>query len=177
MNPAINSALKRCGAVPVSDEDGEDGFLRWIDGYNQRCPDDPSYQKPLSEIGGAGFRGCRRDQFLQELAKNLPPGSVAFGKRLECLEKREEDGIVVMKFADGTKAEAHAGTSQFLLPPLFPCCSAVVDTSLSLSCSHRLRWRQIQRSRQPLGRIPPSLQAPIHPQGGLPWPRVHEPCA
>lgn len=108
MNPAITAALKRCGAVPISDEDDKDNYLRWIDGYNQHRPDDPSYQRPLAQIGGGGFRGCRRDQFLEELAKDLPPGVIEFRKRMESLEQKA-DGTVVLTFADGTQAEADAG--------------------------------------------------------------------
>ena len=110
VNPAISAALKRCGAVSVSDEGRDDDYLRWIDGYNQHCPDDPTYQRPLAQIGGAGFRGCRRDQFLEELAKDVPPDAIEFGKRLETLE-RKEDGKVLLVFEDGTSAEADAGIS------------------------------------------------------------------
>ncbi|KAF4334018.1 salicylate hydroxylase [Fusarium beomiforme] len=107
LNPSITEALKRCGAVPLSDENEKDNYLRWIDGYNQHQPDDPSYQRPLAQIGGGGFRGCRRDQFLQELAKDLPPGTIEFSKRMEALEQRE-DGSVLLTFADGSKVEADA---------------------------------------------------------------------
>ncbi|KAK4110265.1 FAD/NAD(P)-binding domain-containing protein [Canariomyces notabilis] len=107
MNPAIVEALRRCGAVSVSDADDEDDYLRWIDGYNQHRADDPTYQKPLAQIGSAGFRGCRRDQFLEELAKDVPAEVISFGKRLEALEERE-DGKVLLTFVDGTKAEADA---------------------------------------------------------------------
>ncbi|KAF7596505.1 hypothetical protein BBP40_001377 [Aspergillus hancockii] len=107
VDPVINEALRRCGAVSVSDKDQEDDYLRWIDGYNQHRADDPTYQKPLAQIGGAGFRGCRRDQFLEELAKDIPPGVIEFGKRLETLEQNEH-GKVRLAFVDGTRAESHA---------------------------------------------------------------------
>jgi salicylate hydroxylase len=108
LNPSVTEALKRCGAVPISDENEKDNYLRWIDGYNQHRLDDLSYQKPLAQIGGGGFRGCRRDQFLQELAKDLPPGVIEFSKRMDTLEHRE-DGSILLTFADGTTAEADAG--------------------------------------------------------------------
>ncbi|KAH7240036.1 uncharacterized protein BKA55DRAFT_666006 [Fusarium redolens] len=107
LNPSVTEALKRCGAVPISDENEKDNYLRWIDGYNQHRLDDLSYQKPLAQIGGGGFRGCRRDQFLQELAKDLPPGVIEFSKRMDTLEHRE-DGSILLTFADGTTAEADA---------------------------------------------------------------------
>ncbi|RHZ51789.1 uncharacterized protein CDV56_103457 [Aspergillus thermomutatus] len=107
VDPGISEALRRCGAVSVSDEDQEDDYLRWIDGYNQHRADDPTYQRPLAQIGGAGFRGCRRDQFLEELAKDVAPGGIEFGKRLETVEQKE-DGKVCLVFADGTSADADA---------------------------------------------------------------------
>ncbi|KAF4991491.1 hypothetical protein FGRMN_7802 [Fusarium graminum] len=107
LNPSITAALKRCGAVPISDEEERNNYLRWIDGYNQHRQDDPTYQRPLSQIGGGGFRGCRRDQFLEELAKDVPLGTIEFRKRMETLE-RKDDGTVVLTFADGTRAEADA---------------------------------------------------------------------
>ncbi|KAF5657012.1 salicylate 1-monooxygenase [Fusarium heterosporum] len=108
LNPAITAALKRCGAVPISDEEEKNNYLRWIDGYNQHRQDDPTFQRPLSQIGGGGFRGCRRDQFLEELAKDVPPGTIQFRKRMETLE-RKDNGTVALTFTDGTRAEADAG--------------------------------------------------------------------
>ncbi|KAL7622901.1 hypothetical protein AAE478_006580 [Parahypoxylon ruwenzoriense] len=105
VNPVVIEALRRCGAVSVSDAEDDDDYLRWIDGYNQHDAHDVSYQKPLSQIGGSGFRGCRRDQFLEELSVDLPPGVIEFGKRLESLKPRE-GGKVTLTFADGTTAEA-----------------------------------------------------------------------
>ncbi|KAF5679761.1 salicylate 1-monooxygenase [Fusarium denticulatum] len=107
LSPAITEALKRCGAVPISDESEKDNYLRWVDGYNQHRPDDPSYQRPLAQIGGGGFRGCRRDQFLQELAKDVPPGVIEFSKRMDSLEHKE-DGSILLTFADGTTVETDA---------------------------------------------------------------------
>ncbi|KAJ5895284.1 hypothetical protein N7495_006975 [Penicillium taxi] len=107
MDPVITEALGRCGAVLISDEDKEDDYLRWIDGYNQYHTDDSTYQKPLAQIGGAGFKGCRRDQFLEELAKDMPPDVIEFSKRLEGLEKRE-DGKITLTFSDGTSADVDA---------------------------------------------------------------------
>ncbi|KAF5963414.1 salicylate 1-monooxygenase [Fusarium bulbicola] len=107
LSPAITEALKRCGAVPISDESEKDNYLRWVDGYNQHRLDDPGYQRPLAQIGGGGFRGCRRDQFLYELAKDVPPGVIEFSKRMDSLEHKE-DGSILLTFADGTTVEADA---------------------------------------------------------------------
>jgi salicylate hydroxylase len=111
MDPAIIVALKRCGAVPIADKSAnEDDHLRWIDGYNQHHDDDPSYQKPLAELGGSGFYGCRRDQFLEELAKDVPPGVIMFHKRLDNL-KHQKDGKIQLEFVDGSAVQVDAGMS------------------------------------------------------------------
>ncbi|ROV98455.1 hypothetical protein VPNG_08529 [Cytospora leucostoma] len=107
VDPAITRALTRCGAVSVSDADDESDYLRFIDGYNQHRPQDPSYQRPLAQIGCAGFRGCRRDQFLEELAKEIPPGVIVFGKRLMRIEENENGGVA-LSFEDGTISDADA---------------------------------------------------------------------
>ncbi|KAI1842509.1 hypothetical protein JX265_012679 [Neoarthrinium moseri] len=106
IDPSIPQALVRGGAVSISDVEDQD-CLRWIDGYNQYRPDEPEYQKPLAQIGGAGFRGCRRDEFLEELSKSLPAGVIKFGKRLETIEI-QADGKIILAFGDGTQAEATA---------------------------------------------------------------------
>lgn len=111
VDPAISRALLRCGAVSVSDSDDESDYLRWIDGFNQHRLEDPTYQRPLAEIGGAGFRGCRRDQFLEELIKEVPPGVITLEKRLKKVSQSPGNGRVVLTFGDGTCAEVDAGTS------------------------------------------------------------------
>jgi hypothetical protein len=108
IDPSIVSALARCGAVAISDDSSDDDYLRWIDGFNMHDPCRPAYQKPWAKIGGNGFRGCRRDQFLEELAKELPADKVHFRKRVETLEEAA-DGSIKMVFADGETAEADAG--------------------------------------------------------------------
>jgi salicylate hydroxylase len=115
MDPEIVAALYRCGAVPISDKlsDDERMYLRWIDGYNQHDGHDPSYLRPLAQIGdkgGKGFRvGCRRDQFLEELAKLIPEGVITFRKRVERIEEQPGNGRIILHFKDGTTAEADAG--------------------------------------------------------------------
>ncbi|KAG8163817.1 hypothetical protein KVR01_005735 [Diaporthe batatas] len=108
VNPAILQALGRCGAVPVSDADDEDDYLRWIDGFNHHRSEDPAYQRPLAQIGGAGFRGFRRDQFLEELVKEVPPGVIELGKRLKKIDENPDNGRVVLTFCDGTSDELDA---------------------------------------------------------------------
>jgi salicylate hydroxylase len=108
IDPSIVSALTRCGAVPISDDSSDDDYLRWIDGFNKHDPSRPAYQKPWAKIGGNGFRGCRRDQFLEEMAKELPADRVHFRRRVETLEEAA-DGSIKIVFTDGETAEADAG--------------------------------------------------------------------
>lgn len=112
IDPVITEPFNRCGAVGVSDEESDDDYLRWIDGFNQCSPNESNYQRPLAQIGSNGFRGCRRDQFLEELAKEIPQGVIEFRKRVETLHQKE-DGTLILDFVDGTKAEAEAGKSPF----------------------------------------------------------------
>lgn len=140
MDPAITRALLRCGAVNMSDAGDEDDYLRWIDGYNQHRPEDPAYQRPLAQIGGAGFRGCRRDQFLEELAKEVPQGVVEFRKRLDKVEENTDNGSVVLIFADGTSAEVNAGMSPPFTFIIDHSSDATDGLTLDGYTSHRLRW-------------------------------------
>jgi salicylate hydroxylase len=118
MDPTIVQALKRCGAVSVADQAAEeDDHLRWIDGYNQHRPEDPSYQKPLAEIGGSGFQGCRRDQFLEELAKHIPTTVIQFHARLDSL-CYEKDRRITLNFTDGSRTTVDAGPPS--LSSLYP---------------------------------------------------------
>ncbi|KAI1102925.1 FAD/NAD(P)-binding domain-containing protein [Jackrogersella minutella] len=111
MNPDIVSALRSGGSVATSlDKNDPNDYLRWIDGYNQRRKDDPSYQQILFKInaGYKGFEGTRRDQFLEALVKVIPQEIVELRKRLDTIEEKESDGRVRLNFTDGTFAEADA---------------------------------------------------------------------
>ncbi len=120
VDPAVACALRLGGAVPLSAADEADGsdYLRWIDGYNQRDPDDPYFQKFYfkADAGYRGFEGIRRDQFLEELVKIFEPGVIECKKRLEGIEERGSGQKVLLKFQDGTSAEADAGKSVVALP-------------------------------------------------------------
>lgn len=113
IDPGVIGALRLAGAVPLSaaDEDDPNDYLRWIDGYNQRDPDNPYSQKFYYKAcaGYRGFEGVRRDQFLEELVKLFPPGVIQCGKRLENIEQRSGDDRMLLSFRDGTTFEADAG--------------------------------------------------------------------
>ncbi|KAI1378439.1 FAD/NAD(P)-binding domain-containing protein [Hypoxylon crocopeplum] len=110
MNPDIVSALRSGGSVATSlDKNDPNDYLRWIDGYNKRRKEDPSYQQMLFKIdaGYKGFEGTRRDQFLEALVKVIPQEIVELKKRLDTIEEKP-DGRVQLKFAGGAVAEADA---------------------------------------------------------------------
>ncbi|KAI1770476.1 FAD/NAD(P)-binding domain-containing protein [Hypoxylon cercidicola] len=110
MNPDIVSALRSGGSVATSlDKNDPNDYLRWIDGYNKRRKDDPSHQTMLYKIdaGYKGFEGTRRDQFLEALVKIIPQEIVELRKRLDTIEEKAEERVL-LKFADGTTAEADA---------------------------------------------------------------------
>ncbi|KAI1143689.1 FAD/NAD(P)-binding domain-containing protein [Hypoxylon sp. FL0543] len=111
MNPDIVSALRSGGSVATSlDKNDPNDYLRWIDGYNKRRKDDPSYQQMLFKIdaGYKGFEGTRRDQFLEALVKVIPQEIVELKKRLDTIEEKGIDGRLQLNFTDGTSAEADA---------------------------------------------------------------------
>ena len=113
IDPAILAAFRSSGSVATSSGDPKDpnDYLRWIDGYDRHYADDPYYQRMLYKIdaGYRGFEGCRRDQFLEALIKIIPPGVVECKKRLDKLGQKGIEEKVLMKFCDGTSAEADAG--------------------------------------------------------------------
>ncbi|KAI1465200.1 FAD/NAD(P)-binding domain-containing protein [Daldinia caldariorum] len=111
MNPGIVSALRSGGSVPSSmDSNDPNDYVRWMDGYNQRRKDDPSYQKLMCKVnaGYRGFEGTRRDQFLEALVKIMPQESVELKKRLDNIEEKGPDGKLQLNFSDGTCAHADA---------------------------------------------------------------------
>lgn len=111
IDPAILGAFRSSGSVATSNNsDDPNDYLRWIDGYNQHNDEDPNYQKMLFKIdaGYRGFEGCRRDQFLEALAKIIPPGVVEFKKRLDGIDETSREEKLLMTFVDGSSAEADA---------------------------------------------------------------------
>ncbi|KAL9110681.1 MAG: hypothetical protein Q9227_004858 [Pyrenula ochraceoflavens] len=112
IDPAIPTALRSGGSVATSEggEKDPNDWLRWIDGSNQWQNEDPSYEKMLYKIdaGYKGFEGCRRDMFLEALAKVVPEDVIECRKRLDSLEERGVGEKIVLKFVDGTTAEADA---------------------------------------------------------------------
>ncbi|KXT00024.1 hypothetical protein AC578_4845 [Pseudocercospora eumusae] len=103
MNPEIVTCLRDAGAVP------NDAF-RYLDGYTQLDPSDSTIQEPLYmlDAGPMGWETVRRDLFLMQLVKRLPPDRIQLNKRLVHVERDGAGGKVALSFADGSTYSADA---------------------------------------------------------------------
>nr|WOL36627.1 FAD monooxygenase [Pseudogymnoascus verrucosus] len=108
INPGIVEAL-RAVATANGDADDPNDWLQWVDGYNQHT-ENPYDEKLLFKLyaGYRGFEGCHRAHFLDQLAKIVPKGVVEFNKRLDTISQTGSEDKMVLKFTDGTSAEADA---------------------------------------------------------------------
>ncbi|KAB5511708.1 hypothetical protein GE09DRAFT_1014585, partial [Coniochaeta sp. 2T2.1] len=102
INPDIVKALE---AVTPPATDAEDDWLYVADGYHQG-KDDGKKENLLGRMH-SGLRGCRRVQFLTELGKYIPDGTIEFRKRLERVVEREGEKLE-LGFTDGNVALADA---------------------------------------------------------------------
>lgn len=96
--PEIHAAYKR-----VANKNGED-YFQWNDGFGSGELMFKLY------VGEEGFQGCRRSDFMEELAKLLPEEwvRVRLGMELDELSQRP-DGSVSLVFKDGSTDEADFG--------------------------------------------------------------------
>ncbi|ORY62499.1 uncharacterized protein BCR38DRAFT_410903 [Pseudomassariella vexata] len=94
IDPRVHDAYKR-----VATPNGED-FFQWVDG---RHTDEIIYKLYL---GQQGFQGCRRSDFVDELATMIPGENVRFDKQIEGIVEEENGGRVRMRFKDGSVEEA-----------------------------------------------------------------------
>lgn len=115
VEPGIVDALKAV-ATSNGDPNNPNDWLQWVDGYNQ-YGENPLEEKLLYKLyaGYRGFEGCHRAHFLDELVKVIPDGVVEFRKRLDTIIERGYDERLLLKFSDGTSAEADAGKPKFWL--------------------------------------------------------------
>lgn len=114
ISPGIVRALRSGGSVNVSlDQTDPKAYLRYINGYGIQREDDPMYQKPLLRLdaGVKGWETVRRDQFLDDLVKEIPEGVIHLQKKLSMIVDEEDRDKVVLQFTDGTSVQADAGLS------------------------------------------------------------------
>lgn len=126
IDPSIVAALRSSGAVPTSnDPENPNDYLRWVNGYIQNNSGDGTNQSLLFHIdaGVRGFEGCRRDQFLEELAKLVPSDRILFRKHLvDLVQPNNLEQRLKLVFEDGTAAYADAGKCSpvFLMRGILP---------------------------------------------------------
>ncbi|KAF2204951.1 putative salicylate hydroxylase [Delitschia confertaspora ATCC 74209] len=96
LDPRIHAAFKQ-----VTVQNGTDWFI-WMNGGSEE--DGAVLHKMY--LGERGFEGCARAEFLDELVKSMPEGTVQFSKNLAGIVDEEGQDKVVLKFADGSSAEA-----------------------------------------------------------------------
>lgn len=78
----------------------------WFDYLNGYDKDADGHQEAAFTISNSlGQNGVHRARFLDEMVKLIPDGIAKFGKRLDDITTKD-DGKLLMKFLDGTTAEA-----------------------------------------------------------------------
>ncbi|KAB5585119.1 hypothetical protein GE09DRAFT_15466 [Coniochaeta sp. 2T2.1] len=134
LNPDLHAAYRR-----VANPNGED-YFQWVDGY---ATGELIYKLYLGE---GMFQGCRRSDFIDELAKLVPVENVVFGKQAERVSE-DAEGRPNVIFKDGECVSAdivigcdgiHSRVRQLLLgkdnPASYPgyshkyCFRALIDT-------------------------------------------------
>ncbi|ETS85590.1 hypothetical protein PFICI_03615 [Pestalotiopsis fici W106-1] len=95
------------GAVDTAGPPAE-GSQRWVDGMTKediramRYEDVPG----IKMAGEVDLHYCHRGQLLHEMVKLFPKHQIQLGKRLETIEGLDGDSKAVLRFVDGTMAQA-----------------------------------------------------------------------
>ncbi|ROV95568.1 hypothetical protein VSDG_05263 [Cytospora chrysosperma] len=104
LDPRVHAVFRDL-ATPNTED-----WFQYVDGYhNSPTAASGDGEEPLFKVylGERGFEGCRRSDFLDGLAALLPESCIEFNKELtEVVEGAGGGGKTVLKFADGTTAQA-----------------------------------------------------------------------
>ncbi|OKL55503.1 Salicylate hydroxylase [Talaromyces atroroseus] len=103
LDPRIHQSFKSVASQNASD------WFQYVDGYGSVDGDKETVDEASLfslYLGERGFEGCHRAQFLKCLVDCLPEDCVTYGAQLETIVDPVGDERVVMKFHDGTTAEA-----------------------------------------------------------------------
>lgn len=106
VDPRIHVAFKTVATPNTSD------WFQWVDGYNEVGDDARQSEEKLLwnlYLGERGFEGCNRADFLDELVKSTPAGTVEFQKYLDKIVDKGDAEKLLLTFRDGTTAAADAG--------------------------------------------------------------------
>lgn len=100
LHPDVLPALRRVARA--------NHFSFW-DGFHpstSEAAQAPEAQHFLLDVPGTDYWCCMRSQFLRELVALLPEGSTCFNKELESYVDDSSRQQVLLRFTDGTTAEA-----------------------------------------------------------------------
>jgi salicylate hydroxylase len=145
LDPHIVDAVNAVATPNGEDMDKPNDYLRWHDGYHwDAAQPEATDDKLLFTLhsGYKGFQGCHRAHLLDELVKYVPPDVVEFRKRLTNYEDRGGQEKILLRFEDGSTAEADAGSSTPIYPQTYTQRYFVLTDSWWFSpcppCSHCL---------------------------------------
>ena len=108
---AILEAYQRIATRSGSDKKAHTWY-DWVDGYNQVAGTSPKLLFTIERDSTAD--GCHRAHFLEELLKIIPEGIAEFNQRLESIEESQSNGLLTLKFNDGSSRTADIG--EFMEP-------------------------------------------------------------
>ncbi|RYP36924.1 hypothetical protein DL767_003172 [Monosporascus sp. MG133] len=109
LDPAIVDAVDAVATPNGENTEEPNDYVRFHDGYHWD-PRDPANSDDkllaLLHTGHKGFQGCNRAQLLDELVKHIPDHAIEFKKRFAGYEDRGSGEKVLLRFEDGSTAEA-----------------------------------------------------------------------
>lgn len=157
LDKRIHAAFRR-----IATKNDEDWFP-YVDGFNVSPHGDGEDELFKVYLGKRGTEGCRRTDFLEELAKLVPESNIEFQKELvDVVEGHNDEDKLVLKFGDGTTAEAdvvlgcdgiRSRVRQLILGPDNPASYP--------SYSHKFAFRTLipmEQARETLGRAKSSTR-------------------
>ncbi|KAL2813939.1 hypothetical protein BDW59DRAFT_24934 [Aspergillus cavernicola] len=104
VDPRIHKAFKDVAVQNASD------WFFWVDAYHHDPTKGDSYEELIYKmyLGERGFEGCHRADFLEGMVDLIPDGNVQFGKKLQSIVDSGDEEPLLLRFEDGTTAEADA---------------------------------------------------------------------
>ncbi|RYP37153.1 hypothetical protein DL766_001622 [Monosporascus sp. MC13-8B] len=109
LDPAIVDAVNAVATPNGENTEEPNDYVRFHDGYHWD-PQDPANSDDkllaLLHTGYKGFQGCNRAHLLDELVKHIPDHAIEFKKRFAGYEDRGSGEKVLLRFEDGSTAEA-----------------------------------------------------------------------
>ncbi|KAJ5893431.1 Vacuolar basic amino acid transporter 3 [Penicillium taxi] len=153
LDPRIHAVFRKL-ATPNTED-----WFQYVDGfYNSQIGDGEDLLFKIY-LGNRGFEGCRRSDFLAELAEMIPENCIEFQKEVisvtEAGYSDNEGGVTVLHFADGTVAEADIVLGcDGLRSKIRQLILGVDNPASPPSYSHKFAFRGLipmQKAREALG--------------------------